>query len=90
MALNFYDSFSLLALGCCDPHITTLDEGSYTFNGLGEYVLLRTDSEDFEVQARTKLAAPNTTATAFSAIAVSDSNRSSIVEVRFEGRCLSI
>ena len=53
-------------------------------------MLLRTDSEDFEVQARTKLAAPNTTATAFSAIAVSDSNRSSIVEVRFEGSCLSI
>ncbi|XP_019849136.1 PREDICTED: mucin-like protein [Amphimedon queenslandica] len=67
-----------------DPHITTLDEGSYTFNGLGEYVLLRTNSEDFEVQARTKLAAPNTTATVFSAIAVSDSNRSSTVEVRID------
>ncbi|XP_019858254.1 PREDICTED: mucin-like protein [Amphimedon queenslandica] len=35
-----------------DPHINTLDGATYTFNGLGEYVLLRTINADFEIQAR--------------------------------------
>ena len=44
-----------------DPHITTLDGVSYTFNGLGEYTqfLLPGDTDGdvlFEVQGRTKRA----------------------------------
>ena len=38
--------------GWGDPHITTLDDQTYTFNGLGEYVVLR--SGDLEIQARTE------------------------------------
>ncbi|CAF3662780.1 unnamed protein product [Adineta steineri] len=41
-----------------DPHFTTLDGVDYTFNGYGEYVLLRTHtlpiSKSLEVQIRTK------------------------------------
>ncbi len=38
-----------------DPHITTLDGLQYTFNGLGEYWLLKTNRNDvnFTLQGRT-------------------------------------
>ena len=53
--------------GWGDPHITTIDGRRYTFNGVGEYVLLRTTSSNFEFQGRTALA-PNSNATIFSAL----------------------
>ena len=34
-----------------DPHLTTLDGLSYTFNGHGEFTLIKsTDGSDFHVQ----------------------------------------
>ena len=41
-----------------DPHITTLDAKTYTFNGHGEYVMLIavSGSDSVEIQARTGLA----------------------------------
>ncbi|XP_077993986.1 uncharacterized protein LOC144447778 [Glandiceps talaboti] len=36
-----------------DPHITTLDSATYTFNGLGEYILVDVNNDMFELQART-------------------------------------
>ena len=50
-----------------DPHFITIDGRRYTFNGLGEYVLLR--ANNFEFQGRTTLAA-NSNATIFSAFAL--------------------
>jgi hypothetical protein len=40
-----------------DPHIYTFDHLDYTFNGLGEYVLLRADSPrvKLDVQVRPSL-----------------------------------
>ena len=56
--------------GWGDPHVTTIDGRRYTFNGLGEYVLLRTTSSNFEFQGRT-IQAPNSSgATIFSAFAL--------------------
>ena len=87
--MNLYQYFatlsSILSIAWFwgDPHINTLDGRQYTFNGLGEYVLLRPDSVDFEIQARTKLAAPDTNATVFSAIALSaNRDRTEVVQVR--------
>ena len=60
-----------VACGRGDPHFTTLDGRVYTFNGLGEYVLLRESIKDFEFQGRTELA-PNYNATIFSAFAIKD------------------
>ena len=60
-----------VARGRGDPHFTTLDGRVYTFNGLGEYVLLRESIKDFEFQGRTELA-PNSNATIFSAFAIKD------------------
>lgn len=38
-----------------DPHITTLDGANYTFNGLGDFLLLRAwdGNSSFELQGRT-------------------------------------
>ncbi|KAK2146250.1 hypothetical protein LSH36_622g00023 [Paralvinella palmiformis] len=36
-----------------DPHIRTLDGLSYTFNGLGEYILLKTRQDEFTLEGRT-------------------------------------
>ena len=62
----------ITAWGWGDPHITTLDDEVYTFNGLGEYTLLQLtaagDNGDFTLQGRTELVV-NSTATQFSAFA---------------------
>lgn len=48
----------LVAVIWGDPHIKTLDGGEYTFNGLGEYVMIvMTKPElNFTLQGRTGLA----------------------------------
>ncbi|KAK7483627.1 hypothetical protein BaRGS_00025180, partial [Batillaria attramentaria] len=40
---------------CCDPHITTLDEKGYVFNGWGEYTMMTLTTSDvtFTLQGRT-------------------------------------
>ena len=63
-----------------DPHITTLDGRTYTFNGLGEYVITRITNE-FELQARTTVASDNTTATIFSAVAMGGNGASELKEI---------
>ena len=65
--------FVTVAWGWGDPHITTIDGRRYTFNGLGEYVLLRTNNSNFEFQGRTE-EAPNSAATVFSAFALRDND----------------
>ncbi|XP_068697609.1 mucin-like protein [Montipora foliosa] len=76
---------------CCDPHFKTLDGGNYTFNGLGEYVMVDGKDGKFQLQARTGLAQGNsTTATIFIAGAAKEENTST-VEVRVKpGGGLSI
>ena len=34
-----------------DPHITTLDGLKYTFNGVGEYVFLKSNSINIQIRA---------------------------------------
>ena len=65
-----------------DPHIKTLDGGNYTFNGLGEYVMIDARDGTFQLQARTGLAQGNSTiATIFTAGTAKEEN-TDIVEVR--------
>ncbi|XP_052243009.1 mucin-like protein isoform X1 [Dreissena polymorpha] len=67
-----------------DPHIRTLDATNYTFNGLGEYVLLSIDAPNvtFSLQARTERAMKKdgnlSEATIFTAFAAKDHLNSSI------------
>ena len=64
------------ALG--DPHFTTLDSKEYTFNGHGEYVLIRNTDENVEIQCRTDRAVRQngnlSEATVFTAFVVSGPN----------------
>lgn len=69
-------------LHCClclawfygDPHFQTIDGNTYTFNGHGEYILLRLISGSFEIQCRTsrfeRSDGSDSDATVFSAFAV--------------------
>ncbi|XP_072178726.1 sushi domain-containing protein 2-like [Diadema setosum] len=57
-----------MALGNGDPHITTLDMKTYTFNGHGEFLLLQTLDGVFTLQSRTRPFS-DTQATVFVAIA---------------------
>ncbi|WAR27354.1 MLP-like protein [Mya arenaria] len=67
-----------------DPHISTLDRMNYTFNGLGEYTLLLTESNNtwFTLQARTERAVKHdgnlSDATIFSAFAAKDHTNASL------------
>ena len=65
-----------------DPHVTTLDEKQYTFNGLGEYILVTTNDQSIVIQGRTELTpgTGDTGATQFSAFTFGQPG-SSIVEV---------
>ena len=80
--LFIYLLFLLSAWFWGDPHIRTLDGGNYTFNGLGEYVMLDAQSGTFQLQARTGMASGNsTTGTVFVAGAAKEENTTT-VEVR--------
>ena len=54
-----------------DPHFRTFDGKPYTFNGLGEYVLLDAMNGEFVIQIRTAVASSNTAlmGTSISAVA---------------------
>ena len=58
--------FHSLAASVGDPHIVTLDGAGFTFNGLGEYVLMETNT--FSLQARTSLLPEGQNATYFSSL----------------------
>ena len=65
-----------------DPHFKTLDGANYTFNGIGEYVMVDAQNGNFQLQARTSLAQGNSTiATIFTAGAAKEEHAST-VEVR--------
>ncbi|XP_035686822.1 mucin-like protein [Branchiostoma floridae] len=55
-----------------DPHFTTMDGVSYTFNGLGEYVIVDVDNGLYQVQGRTALAQGSSHATVISAVAINE------------------
>ena len=58
-----------------DPHINTLDSLAYTFNGLGEYILINTVNSSFTLQGRTMRTITNGTqmdSTIFTAAAAKD------------------
>ena len=54
ICLYFHSFEYIAASGSGDPHISTLDGKEYTFNGLGEYVLLQTDMNMFTMLGRTE------------------------------------
>ena len=80
-----YSVYVILGWLFGDPHIRTLDGLSYTFNGLGEYVLLETADGNFTLQGRTARALSDngteTRGTIFSGFAAQDA-ASDIVHVQ--------
>ena len=65
-----------------------MDKKNYTFNGLGEYVMLDAKDGFFQLQARTQKALGGSNGTVFSAGAAQEANTSK-VEVRLKsgGKC---
>ncbi|XP_030838223.1 sushi domain-containing protein 2-like, partial [Strongylocentrotus purpuratus] len=57
------------ALGSGDPHISTLDSTTYTFNGHGEFTLLNALNDTFILQARAAPLVGTSDATVFVAMA---------------------
>ncbi|KAL5012552.1 hypothetical protein ScPMuIL_011103 [Solemya velum] len=75
-----------------DPHLVTLDGLEYTFNGIGEYVLVEDKNSSVVIQVR---AVPtqdkdgrSQNASVFSAIALALRNSSDVVEIRLSERQL--
>lgn len=68
-----------------DPHFTTLDNTTYTFNGLGEYTMTVIDNGVFEMQARTRRTTGRGLGTVFSAAAAKEEN-TAIVEGRIDNK----
>nr|XP_022290316.1 uncharacterized protein LOC111101946 isoform X2 [Crassostrea virginica]XP_022290324.1 uncharacterized protein LOC111101946 isoform X2 [Crassostrea virginica] len=80
-----------------DPHIRTLDGKLYTFNGYGEYTMIKINTSTiyFELQARTILATTQdgvtTNATVFSAFAAKDQTGSSVqIEMSQDKKSMTI
>ena len=85
------DFLPYLATVFGDPHIYTFDDTQYTFNGKGEFVLVRssTDRHKLDVQGRFEQLPNNyygeVKATILTAVAARD-NQSATVEVRLRPR----
>lgn len=62
--------WSLIGFGTGDPHIATLDNRTYTFNGRGEYTLVENVMTGFALQGRTEPVSETSNATQFSAFAM--------------------
>jgi len=73
MCKNYDPTMQLLvitAFALGDPHITTLDGKTYTFNGRGEYILVKALETGFMFQGRTEPVSDTSNATQFSAFAM--------------------
>ncbi|XP_070553577.1 sushi domain-containing protein 2-like [Ptychodera flava] len=74
--------------GVGDPHIMTLDGTEYTFNGHGEFYMLKTTNNTFTMQARMEtLETGSTDATVFTAMVMQESH-SDRVQVQVNQRRL--
>ncbi|XP_027882378.1 sushi domain-containing protein 2-like [Xiphophorus couchianus] len=71
-----------------DPHFITFDDVSYSFNGKGEYTLVRSEEKQLTVQGRTepvKDSEKTINATKLTAVAMREGS-SDIIEVRLDRR----
>ncbi|RDD39381.1 Mucin-like protein [Trichoplax sp. H2] len=69
-----------------DPHFNTVDNQNYTFNGIGDFILLRNrtmSQTPFEFQARSDEVSPGAGATAFKAVGGYEGG-SGIVEFNYD------
>lgn len=74
----FFDIYFVSDLVWGDPHFLTLDNTSFTFNGLGEYTMVVIDNGVFEMQARTMRTSGRGLGIVFSAAVAKEQNTAAI------------
>ncbi|KAG7224012.1 hypothetical protein INR49_015269, partial [Caranx melampygus] len=72
-----------------DPHFITFDGVSYSFNGKGEYTLVKSEEPKLTIQGRTEPVNGTIKATMLSAVAMREA-ASDVVEVRLNGNHSSL
>ena len=77
--LSIHLSIHLLGFTWGDPHFETLDGHNYTFNGLGEFLLLQSTAHNLTVQIRLSQL-DGTSATVLKAVAIKSQN-SQLVQI---------
>ncbi len=74
-------TFAVFIFG--DPHFRSIDNRTFTFNGIGEYLLLESAAKNLRIQARLEQFDPNTPGTVTTAVALLEGN-SQAVQVNAE------
>ena len=72
-----------------DPHFASVDNNNFTFNGIGEYLLLQSSTNDLTIQSRL-VQFENTNASVMSAIAIEQGGIQLQVEVKDGALQLSV
>ena len=72
-----------------DPHFASVDNNNFTFNGIGEYLLLESSSNDLTIQSRL-VQFENTNASVMSAIAIKQGDIQLQVEAKDGALQLSV
>ena len=72
MPFTLYVLFTVFIFG--DPHFKSIDNRNFTFNGIGEYLLLESQANNLSIQARLEQFDDNTAGTVTTAILLQESS----------------
>ena len=89
MDLNLVSFILIVAWMFGDPHFASVDNNNFTFNGIGEYLLLESSSNDLTIQSRL-VQFENTNASVMSVIAIEQGDIQLQIEAKDSALQLSV